>query len=73
MKQIEFGEDQLHNLEDIAATLFSEPDDPRCFGYKRVLVRPRINWVLVAAHCLLPVLGAVGLSCCWRIWARMVV
>lgn len=61
MKQIEFGEDQLSNLQDIAARLFSDPQDPRSYGYRRVLVRPEINWVAVIAGCLLPPACCVGL------------
>ena len=61
MRQIEFSEDQLNNLDLVGAVLFSDPEDPRSSSYQRTLVRPKINWLAIAALCLLIPAAAVGL------------
>lgn len=58
LKSIEFDESQLGDLQAIANELFRAPDDPRCYGYKRILIRPRINWLKIALNCLIPVLAS---------------
>lgn len=62
MKEIEFSEEQLENLDAIAQQLFysgAEPGDP---GYQRVLHRPEINWLRIALNVLLPIVVAVALG-----------
>ena len=49
-----------NNLRDMVMDRF-HADHPGEPGYRRVLVRPKINWWRVAAHCVLPVLLALGL------------
>lgn len=61
VNHIQFDENQLHNLHDIAMQLFADKGDPRSYGYQRVLVRPQINWLLVALHCLIPPAAAAAL------------
>lgn len=60
MNSIQFDENQLHDLHEIAMQLFADNADPRSAGYQRVLVRPRINWLLILLNCLIPVAAAVG-------------
>ena len=60
MKSVEFDESQLGDLQKIAEELFNESDDPRSYGYKRVLVRPNVNWIKIALNCTVPVLLAYG-------------
>lgn len=62
MKSVEFNENQLGDLQKIAEELFNESDDPRSYGYKRVLVRPNVSWIKIALHCAVPVLLACGLK-----------
>lgn len=61
MKSIEFNEGQFENFHEAAMAMFSNPDDPRSNNYKRTLIRPKINWFLVALNCLLPPTLAVGI------------
>lgn len=72
MKSIEFGEDGLRNLQEIGQALFSNPQDPRSFGYRRQLVRPKINWAVVALHCVAPAAAAVGLYFLLKLWLQPV-
>ena len=73
MKEMEFSEDQLGDLNALGAMLFSS-DIPGTPGYRRTLVRPRINWFAVLAYCLLPPicglaawLALSGWSIGWRL------
>lgn len=54
MKQVEFDESELDNLDLIAKQLFSDEDDPASWNYKRVLIRPEINWKKVLFFLFLP-------------------
>lgn len=62
MKSVEFDESQLGDLQKIAEELFSESNDPRSYGYKRVLVRPNVSWIKIALNCAVPILLAYGLK-----------
>lgn len=54
MKEIQFSEEQLSDLQSLGAALFSGDDsDPRSWNYKRQLVRPKIRWMRIFAFCLL--------------------
>ena len=73
MKEIEISEEQIGDLDALRDMLFSS-DIPGTPGYRRQLVRPKINWLAVAAYCLLPVgcgvglwfgLSAMGIDWCW--------
>lgn len=44
MKSIEFDENQLGNMDEIAKSLFADENDPASYGYKRTLERPDIHW-----------------------------
>lgn len=79
MKEIELSEDQLGNLDALRDMLFSS-DIPGTPGYRRKLVRPKINWLAVAAYCLLPVgcgvgfgfwLSALGAGFGWSVTAAL--
>lgn len=58
MKSIEFDENRLNDLQKIAEELFSESDDPRSYGYKRILIRPQINRLKICLNCILPLIAA---------------
>lgn len=62
MKSIEFDESQLGDLQKIAEGLFNETDDPRSYGYRRVLVHPHVSWIKIVWNCAVPVLLAYGLK-----------
>ncbi len=47
MKSLEFDETKLNNLSDIARNLFEDESDPRSNNYKRIFVRPTVNWLRV--------------------------
>ena len=62
MKEIQFSEEQLADLQALGAALFSEDDsDPRSWNYRRQLVRPKIRWMRILIFGLLLVLGAGGI------------
>lgn len=63
MKEIEFSEDQLNNLDLVAALMFADPTDPTSTSYDRKLVRPAINWLKIIALCLLT--AAVTIGACY--------
>jgi len=62
MNSVEFDESGLADLQAVARQLFSSDSDPRSRSYQRVLVRPKINWLRIAANCVLPLL------CVWGLW-----
>ena len=62
MKSVEFDEDHPISKEDLARMLFEDENDPRSNAYKRVLVRPKINWIKVAAWLLIPAAIIVAAS-----------
>ena len=47
MRSIQFNEDQLCDVSKLAQSLFQDESDPRSNSYKRILVRPKINWLLL--------------------------
>ena len=55
MKSLEFDETKLNNLSDIALNLFEDENDPRSYNYKRIFVRPTVNWLRVIIWFLIPV------------------
>lgn len=57
MKSVEFDETQAEKLDKIAWQLFEDESDPRSISYKRVLVRPKINWVGLIAWVAAPAAG----------------
>lgn len=62
MKEIQFDEDQLADIQAIGAKLFAgEADDPRSWNYRRQLVRPKISWGRILLTVLLWALGALGI------------
>ena len=44
MSSIEFNEEQLGDLKEIGKKLFENEGDPTSYTYKRLLVRPHINF-----------------------------
>lgn len=59
MKEIEFGEERLGDLEGLARELFSQPEnDPRSLYYQRKLERPTICWKKVLLYTVVPIVGA---------------
>ncbi len=55
MKTIRFDETQLAQLDQIAEKLFNDESDPRSKNYKRLLIRPSINWIGFFSWWLTPV------------------
>lgn len=47
MKSIEFSEEQLNNLNDIAQQLFTDENDPKSYCYIKKLNRPKIHWLKI--------------------------
>lgn len=60
MRSFEFSEEELGNLDQIGAKLFSDTNDPRSIAYVRVLKRPKIHWFRISVCVLVPLLSAVG-------------
>ena len=61
LKSIEFNEDQLGNLHELAEALFHDENDPTSYRYKRILIRPQINWRRIILNCVIPLLLIVAL------------
>lgn len=58
MKTLEFEADKLPDLQELGNQLFTEETDLRSWGYKRILVRPQINWLRIFLN-----LAAAGTVC----------
>lgn len=56
MKTFEFDETQLGEIDKIALQLFKDENDPRSISYKRIIVRPKINWFGLIAWVVTPVI-----------------
>lgn len=56
-REIVIDESELGDLNALAAKLFSSEHDPRSIGYKRILIRPTIQWGRIGC-CLLCAVGA---------------
>lgn len=54
MRSIQFNEDQLCDVSKLAQSLFQDESDPRSNSYKRILVRPKINWLLFGVWLVCP-------------------
>lgn len=61
MKSIEINEDQLKDLQKVAEELFGESDDPRSYAYKRVHIRPKVNWWKIILNCMCPLVALGGM------------
>ncbi len=61
MKEVEFS-GSLPDTEALKAALFGDPGDPTSPNYVRQLERPDINWLLVAAGIILPLLAALAVA-----------
>ena len=78
MKSVEFSEEQLKNLNEIGQALFEDENDPRSNAYARVLIRPKINWLIIACWTILPVLVLICLGwflvrCACPIWCSVLI
>lgn len=68
MKSIEFSEDQLRDLQKVAEELFGESGDPRSYAYKRIHVRPKINWWIIILNCMCPLVILGGMYALLTFW-----
>lgn len=57
MKEIYITEEELSKLKEIGQRLFSNEDEPQSSSYKRVLVRPKINYLAIVLYILVPIVG----------------
>lgn len=48
MSFIEFNEEELQNIEKLGNRLFNKEGDPTSYNYKRLLVKPNMNWGKIA-------------------------
>ena len=60
MKELEFSEGELPDLQSIADRLFADVNDPTSASYRRTLVRPRVSWLLILMAWLIPLVVSVG-------------
>lgn len=56
-EHIEISEDDLKDIDRIAAVLFLDENDPRSYNYKRVITRPLIKWWRILACCTLSIIS----------------
>lgn len=68
MKSVEFSEDQLKDLQKVAEELFGESDDPRSYAYKRIHIRPKINWWIIILNCVCPLVVLAGMYALLTYW-----
>lgn len=68
MKRIEFSEDQLKDLQKVAEELFGESDDPRSYAYKRIHIRPKVNWRAIILNCMCPLVALGGMYALLTFW-----
>lgn len=68
MKEIYITEEELSNLKEVGQRLFTSEDEPQSCSYKRVLVRPKINYMTIVLYILIPI--AIGTICVHLIQSR---
>jgi len=68
LKSIEFSEDQFKDLQKVAEELFGESDDPRSYAYKRICVRPKVNWWIIVLNCICPLATLGGMYALFTFW-----
>lgn len=68
MTSVEFSEDQLKDLQKVAEELFGESDDPRSYAYKRIHIRPKINWWIIILNCVCPLVVLAGMYALLTYW-----
>jgi len=56
MKEIHFSEEELKDLRAIGEKLFYSEDDPTAPSYKRILIRPELNYISILLHLVLPLI-----------------
>lgn len=56
MRSFQFNEDQLCDIGKLAQSLLQDEYDPRSNSYKRILIRPKINWLLFVAWLIYPLI-----------------
>ena len=59
MKEIYISEEELSNLKEVGKKLFCCEDEPQSATYKRVLIKPNINYIAIVLHILLPIVFAI--------------
>lgn len=63
MKETYITEEELSNLNVVGLKLFCSEDAPQSPSYKRVLIRPKISYLSIVLHMLLPlVVGVIYLQ-----------
>ncbi len=75
MKAVEFDETQINELEKISYKLFEDEFAPRSNAYKRIIIRPKVNWIGLFFWIVIPVLCVTMLLCVFdlgemEIWYR---
>lgn len=62
VKTAYFSEEELSDIQSVMRALFDDENDPKSWSYKRVLVRPDIQWGRVLGYMIVPIaLAAVFL------------
>ena len=56
MRSFQFNEDQLCDIGKLAQSMFQDEHDPRSSSYKRMLIRPKINWLLFVIWLISPII-----------------
>ena len=68
MRSFQFNEDQLCDIGKLAQSLLQDENDPRSSSYKRILIRPRINWLLFVTWLICPIILCVLVFTAYMLW-----
>lgn len=68
MRSFQFNEDQLCDIGKLAQSLLQDENDPRSSSYKRILIRPRINWLLFVTWLICPIILCVLVFTAYKLW-----
>ena len=65
LKSIEFSEEEIKNIDEIAKKVFFDSNHPGSVGYKRKLIRPKLNWFVIVLKAVLPVIIFISTYLCF--------
>lgn len=67
MRSIQFNENQFCDMGKLAQTLLQDEHDPRSNSYKRILIRPKINWLFMIIWIVIPIILSILVNCVHKI------
>ncbi len=68
MRSIQFDEDQLCDISKLAQALLQDEHDPRSNSYKRILIRPKINWLFLVFWIVIPFILSIMINYVYKLF-----